>query len=139
MSIANDPAEPDDLCATVPTDWSGQRLDAAIAQLFPSYSRSRLSQWLKAGYITANGKSPAGKSRVIGGEEIVLALPAEVLKTTFEESLASGELSVTAEPVPLEVVHQDDSVIVLNKSIGLVMHPAPGNRTGTVMNGLFEP
>jgi len=138
MSIANDPAEPDDLCATVPVDWAGQRLDRAIAQLFPQYSRSRLSSWLKAGYLTVNNELRPGKARVVGAERIRLTLPAEVQRATFEESLAAVELSAEAEPVPLTVVYQDDSVLVLNKAADLVMHPAPGNRHGTVMNGLLH-
>lgn len=138
MSIANDPAESDDLCATIPVEWAGQRLDASVARLFPSYSRSRLSAWLKAGYIEVNGAQKPGKSRVIGAEVVRLALPADVLQKSFEESLSEGELAIEAEAVPLAVVHQDDAVIVLNKSADLVMHPAPGNRHGTVMNGLLH-
>lgn len=138
MSIANDPTNSDDLCATIPVEWAGQRLDASIAQLFPTYSRSRLSTWLKAGYIAVNGKQKPGKSRVMGAEEIRLNLPAEVLRSTFEESLAEGELAIEAEDVPLTVIHQDDAVMVLNKSANLVMHPAPGNRHGTVMHGLLH-
>ncbi len=138
MSIANDPAKPDDLCATIPIDWAGERLDAAIAKLFPQYSRSRLSSWLKKGFIAVNGEQKPGKSRVMGAERVVLELPEDVLRSTFEESLAEGELSIEAEDVPLELIHQDTSVLVLNKQADLVMHPAPGNRHGTVMNGLLH-
>ena len=138
MSIANDPADSDDLCATIPIEWAGQRLDAAIAQLFPTYSRSRLSTWLKAGYIAVNGAQKPGKSKVVGAEVVVLNLPAEVLRSTFEESLAEGELAIEAEDVPLSVIHQDEAVIVLDKRADLVMHPAPGNRHGTVMHGLLH-
>lgn len=137
MSIANDASDSDDLCATVPIEWAGERLDAAIARLFPQFSRSRLSTWLKAGYIDVSGESRAGKSKVIGGEVVRLTLPADVLRTTFEESMAAGELAIDAEEVPLDVVHQDEAVFVLNKRADLVMHPAPGNRHGTVMNGLL--
>ena len=138
MSIANDPNDVDDLCATVPTEWAGERLDAAIARLFPQYSRSRLSSWLKAGYIDVNGEPPRpGKSKVIGAESVRLVLPADVLRRTFEESFAEGELAIDAEAVPLAVVHKDTAVFVLNKQSDLVMHPAPGNRHGTVMNGLL--
>lgn len=138
MSIANDRAETDDLCATIPVEWAGIRLDAAIAKLFPTYSRSRLSAWLKSGYIEVNGGQKPGKSKVLGAEVVRLALPAEVLRSTFEESLAAGELAIEAENVPLTLIHQDEAVIVLNKSADLVMHPAPGNRHGTVMNGLLH-
>jgi len=138
MSIANDSSKPDDLCATVPIDWAGQRLDQAIAQLFPQYSRSRLSGWLKAGYVTVNGEMRPGKGRVVGTEQIRLSLPAEVLRASFEEALADGEWKVEAEAIPLTVLYQDDAVLVLNKAANMVMHPAPGNRRGTVMNGLLH-
>lgn len=138
MSIANDPAEPDDLCAIIPTEWAGQRLDAVLAQLFPTYSRSRLSTWLKAGYVEVNGAQKPGKSKVIGQEQIRIALPEGLLQRTLEESMAAGELVIEPEEVPLEVVHKDESVFILNKQANLVMHPAPGNRHGTVMNGLLH-
>jgi len=138
MSIANEQTEPDDLSATVPADWAGKRLDAAVAHLFPRYSRSRLSVWLKAGYLTVNGESRAGKAKVVGGETVRLILPPDILRTTFEESLDSGEFAVVAEAVPLDLLHEDPAFFILNKSADLVMHPAPGNRHGTVMNGLLH-
>lgn len=137
MSIANDPQQPDDLCATVPDDWAGQRLDAALAHCFSQFSRSRLSSWLKSGYVQVNGQQKPGKSKVIGGERLQIALPSDVLRSTFEDSMAAGELAIDAEEVPLEIVHSDEACFVLNKQADLVMHPAPGNRHGTVMNGLL--
>jgi len=137
MSIANDPPEPDDLSATVPPEWAGKRVDAAIAQLFSNYSRTRLSSWLKAGYVLVDGQSKPGKAKVIGGEQVVLQLPAEVLRSTFEASM-EGEIQFEAEDIPLEVVHEDEAFFVLNKAADRVMHPAPGNRTGTVVNALLH-
>ncbi len=138
MSIANDSADPNDLCAIIPPDWAGQRLDAVLAQLFPQYSRSRLSTWLKAGYIEVNGVKKPGKSKVMGQEQVNVVLPEGLLQKTLEESMAAGELIVEPEAVPLDVLHQDSAVFILNKRADLVMHPAPGNRHGTVMNGLLH-
>jgi len=111
---------------TIPAELAGQRLDQALAKLFPEYSRSRLKAWLLDGAILVDGESPRPRDPVQGGEIVALQ--------------ARPELSVTADPEPieLEVVHEDESVIVINKPAGLVVHPGAGNKRGTLMNGLLH-
>ena len=106
-------------------DLGGLRLDAAAARAFPEYSRARLQQWIKEGRLTLNGAVPKGKERVLGGERVELRVLQEV-----QEDFAP-------EPMPLDIVYEDDALIIVNKPVGLVVHPAAGNRSGTLLNGLL--
>ncbi|MDH3354154.1 MAG: 23S rRNA pseudouridine(1911/1915/1917) synthase RluD [Chromatiales bacterium] len=111
----------------VPPEHSGQRMDQILAALFPDFSRSRLQRWIKDGQVTVNG-SPQAKARVklVGGEEIILTAQME------------AEGTWKAEPIELEVVYEDDDLLVINKPVGLVVHPAAGNPDGTLLNGLLN-
>ncbi|OSI15499.1 23S rRNA pseudouridine(1911/1915/1917) synthase RluD [Neisseria dumasiana] len=111
---------------TVPLDLAGMRLDAVLAKLLPDYSRSRLTSWIKEGAVTVNEKAAQPKDKMIGGEYIAVTV------RPSEENLA-----FTPEPMDLDIVYEDDAVIVLNKPAGLVVHPAAGNWTGTLLNGLL--
>lgn len=111
---------------TIPIESAGQRLDQALARLFPEYSRSRLKAWLLDGAISVDGKCPRPRDPVHGGETVSLR--------------AEPEVVVAAEPeaIELDVVYEDDSLIVINKPAGLVVHPGAGNPRGTLMNGLLH-
>ena len=111
---------------TIPDECAGQRLDQALARLFPEYSRSRLKAWLLSGAISVDGESPRPRDPVRGGEAVTL--------------LAEPEVSVVADPEPiaLAVVHEDGALMVINKPAGLVVHPGAGNSRGTLMNGLLH-
>lgn len=111
---------------TVPEELAGLRLDQALARMFPDYSRSRLKEWLLAGFITVSGGPQRPRDAVSGGETV-----------TFQPQ---PEVSVTAapEPMALDIVHEDDELIVVNKPAGLVVHPGAGNPAGTLMNGLLH-
>jgi 23S rRNA pseudouridine1911/1915/1917 synthase len=111
---------------TIPEDLAGERLDRALARMFPEYSRTRLKDWLVAGFVTVDGGAMRPKDVVAGGERVRLQ-PQE-------------SLSVTSEPeaIELEVVYEDDAVMVVNKPAGLVVHPGAGNLRGTLMNGLLH-
>ncbi|MGF6146993.1 Ribosomal large subunit pseudouridine synthase D [Kingella potus] len=105
---------------------AGLRLDAALAKLLPDYSRSRLSEWIKDGAVSVNGKPARPKDKLIGGEKLAVQV---------RES--NETLAFAPEPMDLDIVYEDDSVIVLNKPAGLVVHPAAGNWSGTLLNGLL--
>ena len=111
---------------TVPIDLAGLRLDATLAKLLPDYSRSRLSDWIKEGAVSVNGKVAKPKDKMIGGE---------ILAVTVQQS--EETLAFTPEPMALDIIYEDDAVLVLNKPAGLVVHPAAGNWTGTLLNGLL--
>ena len=112
--------------AVIPQESAGQRLDQALAALFPEYSRARLQRWLKAGMLVVDDTSPKGRTPVQGGERIVIDAELE------------QEGPVLAESIPLDVVAEDDDVLVLNKPAGLVVHPGAGNPDGTLQNALLH-
>ncbi|EGV36984.1 23S rRNA pseudouridine(1911/1915/1917) synthase RluD [Neisseria weaveri] len=111
---------------TTPIDLAGTRLDAVLAKLLPDYSRSRLTTWIKDGAVLVNGKPAQPKDKLIGGEDITVTV------RPSEENLA-----FTPEAMDLDIVYEDDTVLVINKPAGLVVHPAAGNWTGTLLNGLL--
>ena len=110
----------------VPEALAGLRLDQALAKMFPEYSRSRLKEWLLAGAITVDGSAWRPRDPVAGGETVVL------------EVQADAEVRAEPEPIPLDVVFEDDHLLVVNKYAGLVVHPGAGNLTGTLMNALLH-
>ena len=110
----------------VPNDLAGKRLDAALAQLLPDYSRSRITTWIKDGLVIINGAPAQPKHKLIGSEKVSVTIVPSVETAAF-----------IAEDIDLDVVYEDDTVIVINKTAGLVVHPAAGNWTGTLLNGLL--
>jgi len=123
-----DSQEPD--IRRIPRGAAGQRLDRALADLFPEYSRTRLQDWLKAGHLQVEGMSPAPRTRVAGGESVLL-----------DASVATApDPTVDAQPedVAFRVVHADEAILVVDKPAGLVVHPAAGHRAGTLQNGLLH-
>ncbi|QCU90023.1 23S rRNA pseudouridine(1911/1915/1917) synthase RluD [Thiomicrorhabdus sediminis] len=114
------------LSAQIPHDAMGQRLDVALAPLFSDYSRNRIQQWIKDGNVTLDGvicKKP--RHAVLGGEKVELL--AELENAT----------EVEAQAISIDVLHEDDAVLVINKPPGLVVHPGAGNPDGTLMNALL--
>ncbi|WP_414707034.1 23S rRNA pseudouridine(1911/1915/1917) synthase RluD [Salinisphaera sp.] len=110
----------------IPASHTGKRLDKTLAELLPDYSRSRLKQWLTAGDLTVDGATPAPRTAVAGGEAVRLIVPA-----------APHDAEVEPEAIALDVIHEDDAILVLNKPAGLVMHPGAGNPDGTLANALI--
>ena len=117
---------PDARHALVPAAAAGRRLDAVLAELFPEYSRSRLSVWIKAGQVTVDGAPARPRDPVHGGETIVLDAVEEV------------QTHAVAEDIPLDVLYEDEHVFVLDKPAGLVVHPGAGNPAGTLVNALLH-
>lgn len=111
---------------TIPDDQAGQRLDQALAQLLPEYSRSRLQSWIKSGELTVDGSCWKVKDKLMGGEQIRL-------QATLEP-----DSSWEPQPIQLEIVHEDADLLVINKPVGLVVHPAAGHRDGTLLNAIVH-
>ena len=113
----------------VPDSAAGRRFDAVLAELFPEYSRSRLSEWIKSGAALLDGNQVRPRDPVRGGERVSLQV---VLETQIHDA---------PEDIPLSVLYQDADVIVLDKPAGLVVHPGAGNPGGTLVNALlhFDP
>ncbi|WP_019625690.1 23S rRNA pseudouridine(1911/1915/1917) synthase RluD [Thioalkalivibrio sp. ALJT] len=112
--------------AFLPEEAAGQRLDAALARLFPEYSRSQLTQWLKEGALRVDGAHPRPRTPVQGGERVELSPP------------DAPVLAAEPEPIALDIVYADAAILVINKPAGLVVHPAAGHRDGTLVNGLLH-
>lgn len=105
----------------------GLRMDKVLSTLVPQYSRSRLQQWIEAGHVTVDGQPVPGKTTMLGDETIVI-----------HPQTAPEEHAFKPEPMDLPIVHEDASIIVLDKPAGLVVHPAAGNWSGTLLNGLLH-
>lgn len=108
------------------SDVCGERLDKALSKLVPQYSRSRIQQWIEAGFVSVDGKPGRGKMTMLGDEKIVI-----------EPQAAPDEGAYTPEDIALDVVYEDDDILVINKPAGMVVHPAAGNWSGTLLNGLL--
>lgn len=114
------------LTAQIPDSALGDRLDVAIAPLFSEYSRNRIQQWIKDGNVKLDGevwKKP--RQGVLGGEKVELLVEIE------------NATEIAAQEIELDIVFEDDTVMVINKPPGLVVHPGAGNPDGTLMNALL--
>ena len=115
-----------DLAAVVPVELEGERLDQVAARLFPDYSRSRLQEWIRRGELRVDGAQRRPRDKVTAGLE--LRVGAELVQA----------VSWQAEAIDLDIVHEDEEIIVLDKPAGLVVHPAAGHATGTLVNALLN-
>ena len=110
----------------VPAQFAGYRLDQAAAELIPDYSRARLQNWIKGGQLTVDGRAAKPKDKLFGGESLSLRAELE----------PQGDWC--AQDIGLSPVYEDDSLLVIDKPAGLVVHPAAGNPDGTLLNGLLH-
>jgi 23S rRNA pseudouridine1911/1915/1917 synthase len=129
---ATETEEADDLdveaprCLAAPAAVAGLRLDKALALLLPELSRSRLQQWIEAGAVRVDGATARARQALGGGERIDIVPPP-----------APEQLALRPEPMALDVVHEDPHIAVIDKPPGLIVHPAAGNWSGTLANGLL--
>jgi len=112
--------------ADVPLAAAGRRFDQALAEMFPDYSRSRLSGWIKSGAVTLDGAQAAPRQLLRGGEQVRLQVELD------------NEVTSAPEDIALDIVHEDEHLLVLNKPAGLVVHPGAGNPAGTLLNALLH-
>jgi len=108
-----------------PPELAGRRLDQALATLLPQYSRTRIQRWIEDGAVRVNGLPPRARDVVVGGEAATV------------EARQADETTIAAEELPLDIVHQDAAIIVINKAPGVVVHPGAGNREHTLQNALL--
>jgi 23S rRNA pseudouridine1911/1915/1917 synthase len=113
--------------ALVPPELAGERLDKVLAKVFPEFSRSRLQSWIEAERVLVDGAPAKVRQPVPLGATIELT-----------PDLLPEQLAFAPEPVPLDIVYEDDTLVVINKPAGLVVHPAAGNWSGTILNGLLH-
>jgi len=121
-----DRAVPAEHCLHIDPALAGRRLDQALAKLLPEYSRSRLQRLLDQGLVLVDGRTRRRRDKVRGGEKIDLRLVPEPCNLCV------------AQPIALEILFEDDQLLVVDKPAGLVVHPAAGNRDGTLQNALLH-
>jgi 23S rRNA pseudouridine1911/1915/1917 synthase len=109
----------------IPSELSGSRIDVAIAKLLPDYSRARIQDWILAHELLVNEKAVKPKDKVCGGEKIDIQCELE------------DEGDWQAQEIPLQVIYEDKDIIVIDKPVGLVVHPGAGIKDGTLVNALL--
>jgi 23S rRNA pseudouridine1911/1915/1917 synthase len=110
----------------VPAEAAGERLDAFVGTRLPELSRTRAAQLIGEARVRVNGRPARKSDRVEAGDVVEIEIPAPEPSTVEPES------------IPLDIVHEDGDLLVVSKPAGLVVHPAPGHRTGTLVNALLH-
>src|SRR6266481_397674 len=111
----------------VPDEYAGLRLDQALVRFFPEYSRSRLQQWIATQQVKLNGMFATPRQKVWGGDALEVLLQNHPAEQPYQP-----------EKIALDVVYEDEALLVINKPVGLVVHPGSGNWEGTLLNALLH-
>ncbi|NMP32863.1 23S rRNA pseudouridine(1911/1915/1917) synthase RluD [Thalassotalea sp. M1531] len=112
---------------TIPQECLGKRLDQALAEMFPDYSRSRIKEWILAGNVLVDGQAiTKAREKVYGGELVTI------------DATVEADIRFEPQDIPLNIVYEDDDILVINKPADLVVHPGAGNPDGTVLNALLH-
>ncbi len=106
--------------------YLGQRIDQVAATIWSDFSREKLKQWLKEGHLLVNGNSVKPKYKCEGFELLTIEVELEAQTRSLPED------------IPLDIVYEDDDIIVVNKPVGMVVHPGAGNSSGTLVNALLH-
>ncbi len=117
--------EGEEVAFTVAEENEGDRLDKVIAVRAPELSRTKVQRLIDAGAVTVNGDPCKPAYRVEPGDQVAMVLPEE------------PEPTVRPEPIPLDVIYEDEHLLVVNKPAGMVVHPAPGHPGGTLVNAVL--
>lgn len=106
-------------------EWTDRRLDKVLSEYFDGYSRSFIKKLFDDGLILVNSKAVKPSYKVRAGDMIDISVPDPV------------SIDIVPEDIPLDIIYEDDDVILVNKPKGMVVHPAPGHYSGTLVNGLM--
>ena len=109
----------------VPEDLDSERFDAVIASLSEGQSRSYLKSLIKDGSVLLNGNTAKPSAKVKEGDRITLVLPEKIIPDILPEN------------IPLDILYEDEDILVVNKPKGMVVHPAPGHYSGTLVNAVM--
>ncbi len=104
----------------------GERLDKWLAEQLPEHSRSEIQRWVAEARVTLQGRALKASYRLTAGDELVVVIP------------PPADFAVEPEPIPLDILYEDDDLIVINKAAGMVVHPAAGNWRGTLVNAVLH-
>ncbi len=110
---------------TIPEEHANERLDQALAKLLSDFSRTQIKTWIENNQVTVNGQRCKSKLRLKGGE--LVNIEADLIP----------QLSWEAQNLPLEIIYEDEALLIINKPIGLVVHPGAGNKDKTLLNALL--
>ena len=105
--------------------YLGQRIDQVAATVWNEFSREKLKQWMKEGHLLVNGNIVKPKYKCEGNEMLTLEVELE------------AQTSAQPENIPLDIIYEDDDIMVINKPVGMVVHPGAGNPNGTLVNALL--
>lgn len=108
----------------IPAEHAGERLDRVLAAVCPEFSRSALQRWIEQGRVEQAGEVASRKTKATAGADVVIhPAPREAM-------------NAKPEPIPLDVLFEDEALLVVDKPAGLVVHPAPGHPSGTLVNAI---
>ena len=110
----------------VPNSFSGRRADLTIHTLIPDYSRAIIQKWIKKGFVLINNKKITSKEKLTGGESISIKIQVDEQSKYYNP-----------ENISLNIIHEDQDIIIINKPVDMVVHPAVGNWSGTLLNGIL--
>ncbi|MHB1400876.1 MAG: 23S rRNA pseudouridine(1911/1915/1917) synthase RluD [Thiobacillus sp.] len=111
----------------IPDEQGGLRLDQALSAMLPEFSRNRIQNWIRARKIAVDDAWGTTRMKVCGGESVRVEIEPDPNATPD-----------APEAIPLDVVFEDPVLLVINKPVGLVVHPGSGNRNGTLLNALLH-
>jgi len=117
----------DERLLVIPESHAGLRVDVALQQLLPEFSRSKLQAWIKNEFIYVNQAPVSSKHKVYAGDEIKIII-----------QLNPEQHAFLPEAIPLDIIFEDETLLVINKPAGMVVHPAVGNWSGTLLNALLH-
>ena len=117
----------DERLLVIPESHAGLRVDVALQQLLPEFSRSKLQEWIKNEFVFVNQSPVSSKHKVYAGDEIKIIIQQNPENNAF-----------LPEAIPLDIIFEDETLLVINKPAGMVVHPAVGNWSGTLLNALLH-
>ncbi|HET9704640.1 MAG TPA: S4 domain-containing protein, partial [Vicinamibacterales bacterium] len=117
------------LTLAIPEEHAGSRLDAALAALLPQQSRAQIQRLIKDGKVQVSGIRP---------EKIKASLPVEARQEVVVDVPAPAPAAAQPQPLPLAIVYEDADIVVIDKAAGMVVHPAAGHASGTLVNALLH-
>jgi len=117
----------DERLLVIPESHAGLRVDVALQQLLPEFSRSKLQAWIKGEFVFVNQSPVSSKHKVYAGDEIKIIIQQNPENNAF-----------LPEAIPLDIIFEDETLLVINKPAGMVVHPAVGNWSGTLLNALLH-
>ncbi|MCB0085227.1 MAG: RluA family pseudouridine synthase, partial [Caldilineaceae bacterium] len=120
-------SQPATRTVTTPPEAVGQRLDRWLAEQLPEQSRSAIQRWIKAGAIRVDGALVKAGQALEAQQQITLTIPQ-----------VTDVPSLTAEAIPLKILYEDDNLLIVDKEAGMVVHPAPGHESGTLVHAILH-